>query len=118
MSHIAIVNCSSPYGSTAGLESLDLALAAGNFAQQVSLFFIDDGVFQLLKHQEPERVGFKNYSKTFKALEFYDIEDIFVCDQSLIRRNLEQKDLAVEVQVLQTDELNARLLRSQHILRF
>ena len=57
---LALVNKTAPYGGANGQESLDLALAAGSFGQDVSLFFIEDGVFQLLAGQAPENIEAKN----------------------------------------------------------
>ena len=73
---IAIINKSAPYGSSNGQESLDMALAMSNFAQNVSVFFIEDGVLQLLTSQRAASIDSKAYHKTFPALEFYDIERI------------------------------------------
>ena len=50
---LGVINSTAPYGVSNGQESLDLALAAANFGQDVTLFFVDDGVFQLLKSQQP-----------------------------------------------------------------
>lgn len=115
---IALVNKTAPYGQANGQESLDLALAAGSFGQDLSLFFIEDGVFQLLTKQSPGCIEAKNYSKTFGALGFYDIEHIYVCDDSLRARNLEPDNLCIEVEVLSKDDLQQRLSEHQHILSF
>ena len=118
MSKIAVVNRSAPYGNANGQESLDLVLAAGSFGQEIGVFFVDDGVFQLLSGQQPEQIDIKNYSKTFAALEFYDVEDIFVCADSLSSRSLSQSDLCIDAQVLSKDELDAKLRTYYHLLSF
>jgi tRNA 2-thiouridine synthesizing protein C len=114
---LAIVNRSAPYGSANGQESLDLALAGASFGQALSLFFIDDGVYQLLKAQAPELIEAKNYSKTFAALEFYDIEQIYVCEDSLLTRGI-TGPLCVQVSLLKRKELQRLLNQHQHILSF
>ena len=115
---LALVNKTAPYGQVNGQESLDLALAAGSFGQNVSLFFIEDGVFQLLTQQAPELIDAKNYSKAFAALEFYDIDNVFVCAESLAVRHLSAQDLSIEVQTLSNEQLQERLNQHQHILSF
>jgi tRNA 2-thiouridine synthesizing protein C len=117
-SSIALVNKTAPYGQANGQESLDLALAAGSFGQSPSLFFIEDGVFQLLSKQAPGCIEAKNYSKTFAALEFYDIEHIYVCGNSLRARKLEPENLCIEVEVLSKSDLQQCLSQHQHILSF
>jgi tRNA 2-thiouridine synthesizing protein C len=115
---LALINKTAPYGRANGQESIDLALAAGSFGQNVSLFFIEDGVFQLLAKQTPELIEAKNYNKTFAALEFYDIENIYVCADSLATRNLLAEELSIEVRVLTHKQLQKRLNQHQHILSF
>jgi tRNA 2-thiouridine synthesizing protein C len=114
---LAIVNRSAPYGSASGQESLDLTLAAASFGQTLSLFFIDDGVYQLFTAQAPESINAKNYSKTFAALEFYDIEQIYVCEESLLTRGI-TGPLCVEVTRLKRTDLRHLLNQHQHILNF
>ena len=104
-SHIAIINKSAPYGAINGQESLEMALALSNFGQSVSLFFIEDGVLQLLKHQSPELIQHKAYHKTFAALPFYDIDNIYVCQQSLNARSLSESGLSIEVTLVESKQL-------------
>ncbi len=40
-----------PYGSSLARDALDAVLASSAYDQQLSLLFMDDGVFQLLKNQ-------------------------------------------------------------------
>jgi tRNA 2-thiouridine synthesizing protein C len=115
---IAIVNKSAPYGSANGQESLDMALALGNFAQPVSLFFIEDGVLQLLGEQQSHKIQHKAYHKTFAALEFYDIEEIFVCRHSLTERGLSASDLAISVQLIESAALTTQLATYRHLMVF
>ena len=115
---LAIVSSKAPYGTYDGQEALDMVLAAGAFGQQVGLFFIDDGVFQLLKSQQPEAIELKNYSKTFAALPFYDIEQIFVCANSLQKREIEPPQLCIEVTMLDSKAFSTKLSEYQHIIKF
>jgi tRNA 2-thiouridine synthesizing protein C len=115
---IAIINRHAPYGQAKGQEALDLAIAGANFGQAVSVFFIDDGVFQLLIAQTPQQIDAKNYSKTFAALTFYDIDDIYVCQQSLTQRNLTPDDLCIPVSVLSAEQLQQQLALHQHLVSF
>lgn len=115
---IAIINRTAPYGNSNGQESLDLVLAASAFDQQVSIFFLDDGVYQLLSAQAPEVIDHKNYSKTFKALTFYDVENLYVCSESLDKRNLSIDQLCIEAQAVSFDEINNLMTNHKHILSF
>ena len=46
---IMYVNRKAPYGTIYALESLEVVLIAAAFDQDVSLVFMDDGVYQLKK---------------------------------------------------------------------
>ena len=115
---IAIVNTQAPFSSPAGKESLDAALIFGSYEQPTSLFFIGDGVFQMIGNQNADSVEIKDYLKTFSALEFYDIENIYVCQQSLTERNLTAEFHIEHVQVLSTQEFSQRLHQHKVIYRF
>ncbi len=87
------VNRKVPYGTIYALESLEVVLIAAAFEQDVSLAFIDDGVYQLKKGQNTEAIGMKNFSPTYNALGDYDINKIYVEKESLEERGLSVEDL-------------------------
>ena len=115
---LAIINSKAPFSSTHGKDALDVALIFGSFEQAVSLFFQGDGVYQLIDNQDSSLLSIKDYLKTFSAFEFYDIEDIYVCQQSLINRQLNEDFHINDVQVLASTEFSAALNRHKHVLRF
>jgi len=87
------VNRKAPYGTVYALESLEVVLIGAAFDQDVSLAFVDDGVYQLVKNQQPQAIGMKNFSLAFKALGDYDVNKIYVERESLQARGLSQDDL-------------------------
>ena len=87
------VNRKVPYGTIYALESLEVVLIAAAFEQQVSLVFMDDGVYQLMKSQETDEIEMKNFSLTYSALGDYDIKTIYVDTESLAERGLAAEDL-------------------------
>ncbi|MDM8565319.1 sulfurtransferase complex subunit TusC [Candidatus Halobeggiatoa sp. HSG11] len=87
------VNRKAPYGSIYALESLEVVLIGAAFEQDVSLAFIDDGVYQLKKNQSTDGIGMKNFSPTYNALGDYDINKIYVDKDSLEQRGLSLDDL-------------------------
>ena len=80
------VNRKAPHGSVYALESLEVVLIGAAFEQDVSLAFVDDGVFQLMQNQDTAGIGAKNFSPTFKALGDYDVSKIYVEQESLEAR--------------------------------
>lgn len=109
------VNRKSPYGTIYALESLEVVLISAAFDQDVSLAFIDDGVYQLKKGQDTDGIAIKNHSRTYRALEGYDIEKLYVCKQSLEERGLSEDDLLVDVTVLDSQQM-ADLMGEQDVV--
>ena len=103
------VNRRAPYGTIYALESLEVVLIAAAFEQDVTLVFMDDGVYQIKKGQSTEGIGVKNFSPTYRALEGYDVEKLYVETESLEARGLTTDDLVVPVQVVDKDQLAALL---------
>ena len=56
----------------------EVDLIGAAFDQDVSLAFIDDGVFQLKKEQDTAEIYTKNFSKIYSAVEMYDVEKLYV----------------------------------------
>jgi tRNA 2-thiouridine synthesizing protein C len=87
------VNRKAPYGTVYALESLEVVLIGAAFDQDVSLAFIDDGVFQLAKGQKTTDIGMKNFSPTYSALGDYEVKKIYVEKESLEERGLTPDNL-------------------------
>ena len=87
------VNRKAPYGTIYALESLEVVLIGAAFEQDVALAFLDDGVYQLTKGQATDEVGMKNFSPTYRALGDYDVNKIYVEQESLDARGLTLDDL-------------------------
>jgi len=114
----AIVNAKAPYSNAAGKDALDIALIFGSFEQSISLFFQGDGVWQLIQGQDGTIISVKDYLKTFAAFEFYDIEKLYLCQESLIERGLTADFHIDQVAVLTRKEFADKLATHHTILRF
>ncbi|MFT6247279.1 MAG: tRNA 2-thiouridine synthesizing protein C [Cognaticolwellia sp.] len=115
---IAIINTQAPFSTAVGKEALDAALIFGSYEQATSLFFLGDGVFQVIGDQNASTIEIKDYLKTFSALEFYDIENIYVCKTSLQERNLSENFHMNNIQVLSNKDFSQRLHQHNVIYRF
>ena len=56
------INRRAPHGSIYAHEALEVVLIGAAFDQDVSLAFIDDGVYQLKKNQDTSDINTKNFS--------------------------------------------------------
>ena len=88
------VNRKAPYGTIYALESLEVVLITATFDQDVSLVFLDDGVYELVKGQNTKGIGIKNFSPTYRALDGYDVEKLYVERESLEARGLSEDQSA------------------------
>lgn len=87
------MNRRAPYGTIYALESLEVVLIGAAFEQDVSLAFVDDGVFQLIKGQDTDEIGVKNFSKTYSALGDFEVTQLYVEKESMEARGLVLDDL-------------------------
>lgn len=87
------LNRKAPFGTIYALESLEVVLIGAAFEQDVSLAFIDDGVFQLMNNQDATAAGMKNFSKIYRALGDYEVRKLYVEKESLDLRGLTAADL-------------------------
>jgi tRNA 2-thiouridine synthesizing protein C len=95
------VNRKAPHGTIYALEGLEVVLVGAAFEQDVSVAFLDDGVFQLVDGQDTAGLGVKNFSRTYKALGDYEVRKIYVERESLAERRLDPSDL---MQITYEDE--------------
>lgn len=116
--HYAIINTSASFDSLKGKESLDAALILASYEMPVSLFFIGDGVFQTINAQSADTIKAKDYIATFKALGFYDIEDIYVCNDSLDSRNIATTSVLADAQCCDKELIKNKLEHCDVVLTF
>ena len=109
------VNRKAPYGTIYALESLEVVLIAAAFDQDVSLAFLDDGVYQLKKGHQTKGIEVKNFQPTYRALDDYDITKLYVERESLEQRGLTTEDMCVPVEVVSRAELG-QLMEQQNVL--
>jgi tRNA 2-thiouridine synthesizing protein C len=109
------VNRKAPYGTVYALEGLEVVLITAAFDQDVSMVFMDDGVYQLVKGQNTKAIAMKNFSPTYRALDGYDIEKLYVERDSLEMRGLSESDLLVPVEVLSSAEMQV-LMNDQDVV--
>jgi tRNA 2-thiouridine synthesizing protein C len=112
------VNRRAPYGTIYAQESLEVVLIGAAFDQDVSVAFVDDGVYQLAKGQNTEGVEMKNFSPTYRALEDYDVEKLYVEKESLESRGISEDDLIVDVEIKSAAELTQLMEEQDTILTF
>ena len=104
-----------PHGTIYTYEGLEMILIMAAYDQDISVAFIDDGVYALKKGQDTEGIEIKGFSKTFGALEGYDVEKLYVDQISLEERGLTENDLVVDVEVLSSTEIG-KIMAKQDVV--
>ena len=108
MNAIAFISRHAPHGTAHGREGLDALLATSALTDDLALFLIEDGVYQLLAGQQPGPIGQRHYAPTFRMLELYDIEQVYVCADSLAARGLSPEQLVIPVTLLSRETITLR----------
>lgn len=117
---IAFLFRNPPHGSSLSREGLDALLAATAFydEQDIGVFFMDDGVLNLLKAQQTELILQKELSRPFKLLALYDIEQRFICQESLSQFGIPSSQLSLSAFTLPRAQFIEKLKQSSKILTF
>ena len=97
---VAIVMRKAPYGSVYTAEGFRTIMGIAVFEMDISVVFVDDGVFALLKDQDPDQFDMKPLGDGFPMLREFDVDRFYVHDQSLAERGLTTEDLVMDVEVV------------------
>lgn len=116
---LLFVSRHAPYGSSLAKEALDAILAASAYDQQLSLLFMEDGVFQLLKNQSANEIGQKSFAAILPALPLYGINAIYVHRESLEKRQITINELVIDgVQLIDSSAISSLLAQQDQLLSF
>ena len=122
MASLLIRFTQSPYGNVFSQDGLDFALAATNYGHTVHVLFEGEGVLQLV--QTASTKGIKNHSKRLASMPFFDIEECFICKDSVdafaIDSVLLNTGLIEELdgQLLNASQRLALIQRADHVVTF
>ncbi|QOR12137.1 sulfurtransferase complex subunit TusC [Haemophilus parainfluenzae] len=117
---LAFLFRTAPHGNAISREGLDALLAATAFCdeEEIGVFFVDDGVLNLLDGQNPELLLQKDFIRTFKLLDLYDIEQRFVCADSLDQYNLQIEQLIISAEKIDRTSLINKLSQAEKVFTF
>ena len=117
---LAFLFRTAPHGNAISREGLDTLLAATAFCDEedIGVFFVDDGVLNLLDGQNPELLLQKDFIRTFKLLDLYDIEQRFVCANSLDQYNLQAEQLIISAEKIDRTSLINKLSQAEKVFTF
>ncbi|OGG95407.1 MAG: sulfurtransferase TusC [Candidatus Lambdaproteobacteria bacterium RIFOXYD2_FULL_50_16] len=105
-----------PHGTIYPYEGLEMVLIMAAYDQEISMAFIGDGLFCLLKDQDTTKLEIKGFMKTLGVLEDYDVEQIYVDSKSMAERGLTPDDFCIAVEVLEPDEMGQKMAEQDCII--
>ncbi|MFC3032113.1 sulfurtransferase complex subunit TusC [Pseudoalteromonas fenneropenaei] len=110
MTKILVISQNSPYSGASLKEALDMALIFAAVDAEVAWLFRGPALYALQGAQQPQVLGLKDQFKTMKTLEIYDVEQLYVCAESLLHYGLAEEQLALPVTAL-TSKQQAELIQ-------
>jgi tRNA 2-thiouridine synthesizing protein C len=119
MTHeILIIARSAPYGSSLAREGIDYILTSAAYDQDISILFLGDGVFQILKNQNPTNIKLKSHLAALEILPLYDIEKLYAVKEDLVERGLNIDQLGVKVTIIERSLVNSLIESQDKVLSF
>ncbi|RLC62182.1 MAG: sulfurtransferase complex subunit TusC [Chloroflexi bacterium] len=108
---VAVLMRKAPYGSVYTAEGFRSMMGIGVFELDISVVFVDDGVYALAKGQNPAALDMKPLGEGFPMLPDFGVTKFYVHEGSLQERGLTQDDLVMNVEMVD-DTGVAHVLRS------
>ncbi|WP_343377666.1 sulfurtransferase complex subunit TusC [Buchnera aphidicola (Formosaphis micheliae)] len=119
MKKIAFIFSHAAHGTSFGKEGLDVILSTSSVIQDISIFFIGDGIFQFVKHQKPKSILSRDYASSFCILPLYGINKFYFCHDSLIERGILNYDIfLLEISILDTMSFQKKINQCEGIINF
>lgn len=118
-----------PHGTIYVYEGLEVKLIMAAYDADISVVFMDDGVFALKAGQKTEELGIKGFEATYGVLVDYEISKVFVDRKSMEDRGMTEADLLVigededteepiRPSVVEADQIAAMMAEQHNILPF
>ena len=118
-----------PHGTVYVYEGLEVKLIMAAYDADISVVYIDDGVFALKAGQDTSELGIKGFEATYGVLVDYEISKVYADRQSMEERGMTEDDLLVigededteepiKPTIVDANELAAMMSEQHNILVF
>lgn len=115
---VAVLMRQAPYGSIYTAEGFRSIMGIGVFEMDVSVIFVDDGVYALAKGQDPAGLDMKSLGDGFPMLPEFEVNKFYVHDRSLAERGLTTDDLVMDMELVDGAGIARLLAESGTVLPF
>ena len=118
-----------PHGTIYVYEGLEVKLIMAAYDADISVVFMDDGVYALKQGQNTDELGIKGFEKTYGVFVDYEIENVYVDKKSMEDRGMTVEDLLVigededteapiKPKVIDAKEISAMMAEQHNIMSF
>ena len=118
MDTVAVLMRKAPYGSVYTAEGFRTLMGIAVFEMDISVIFLDDGVYALLAGQDPGQLDMKPLGDGFPMLKDFGVQRFYVHDESLAERGLTAEDLVMEVEVVSSAQIAEIMEAAGKVLPF
>ena len=115
---VAVLMRKAPYGSVYTAEGFRTIMGIAVFETDVSVILVDDGVYALVKGQNPAKLDMKPLGDGFPTLAEFGVKSFYAHDEALATRGLTVDDLVVPVQIVSSSQIAKILEESGKVLPF
>ncbi|MCJ7694510.1 MAG: DsrE family protein [Anaerolineaceae bacterium] len=118
MNSVIVLLRKAPYGSVYTAEAFRTIMGIAVFEMDICVVFMDDGVYSIVKNQNPEKLDMKPLGEGFPMLKDFNVNKFVVHDESLTERGLSTEDLVIEVEIKTGQEISDLMLTYGKVLPF
>jgi len=118
ISKVLLVIKSPPYGNNRANEGLRIATAMIAMDVLPQIWFMEDGVYCLVKNQKVETVGLDSFTERLRTLA--DLVGLYAFADSLFQRKLQPRDLDenFKVKILAINETTELVAQNETVMTF
>jgi tRNA 2-thiouridine synthesizing protein C len=114
--HILWIIDSLPLSTEKAREDLDVIFMLAAFDIKITLLFIEQGIFQLL-NTDHSQIKQRAFTPLLMACKDYEIENLYVLNESLIRFNLTPNDFTMPISLIYQKDLAKLRASVDYIIR-
>ena len=118
MEKVIVMLRKAPYGSVYSAEAFRTIMGIAVFEMDICVAFIDDGVYTLVKDQNPEKLDMKPLGDGFPMLKDFDVDRFVVHRKSLQERGLTAEDLVLEAEIVDSKKFAEIITEYGRVLPF
>ena len=118
MEKVAVILRKAPYGSVYTAEAFRTIMGIAVFEMDICVVFVDDGVYSLIKGQNPEKLDMKPLGDGFPMLKEFNVNRFVVHDESLSERGLTADDLVLDVEMANSSQISEIIKDYGRVLPF